>query len=172
MPLAVDFKTSLKIVETGNFGSGETAYSDSMDLAISLTTGTGAGQADLAIILDRSVATGANDDIDLNGVLTKALGGTFNAVELVGIIVSNAPKAGAANTTNLTIGGGTNPVVGMLGGTSPTLGPIRPGGVFTRFETDAAGICTITPATADILRIANSAGATNNYRIALICRTA
>lgn len=138
---------------------------------INFAPGTGLGQADLLFVDERQVASGANDDIDLAGVLAAALGGTISMAELTALLIINAPRSGPANTTSLTIGGGTNPVVGWLGGTTPTIGPIRPGGFLFRGESDPAGICPITPGTGDILRVTNGAGAIATYQIALIGRS-
>lgn len=155
---------------------GPNSYADRfapiLDLTQTLADGTLANQADLIYAAQRSVTTGANDDIDLAGVLTDAFGVTITFAELVGILLLNKPITGAANTTDLTIGLGSNPFLGFLGGTTPTIGPIKPGGAFMLFAGDAAGIGTVTAATADILRIANSAGATNNYQIGIIGRSA
>lgn len=139
---------------------------------INLTPGVGVNQADLLYVDERQVASGATDAIDVAGVLAAALGGTIAMAELVAMLIINAPRSGAPNTTNLTIGAGTNPLVGWLGGTTPTLGPIRPGGMLLRAESDVAGICVVTPGTGDLLNIVNSAGAIATYQIALIGRSA
>ncbi len=172
MALQAKIRTTVDLIETGAPASGAVTFADKLDWYAEFLTGTGALQADLVYAADLSVASGATLDLDLAGVLSKAVGGTITAAELVGIILVNSPESGAANTTTLTLGGGTNPVVGWLGGTTPTVGPIRPGGLFVRIETDAAGMCAITAATADILRITNSAGAINNFRIILLARSA
>lgn len=139
---------------------------------INLTPGTGAGMADLLFVDERQVASGATDAIDVAGVLAAALGGTIAMVEVVAILIINAPRNGAPNTTNLTVGGGTNPLAGWLGGTTPTVGPIRPGGMLLRAESDIAGICAVTAGTGDTLNIVNSAGAIATYQIAIIGRSA
>lgn len=132
--------------------------------------GTGAGQANLVYVKERTVASGANDDIDLNGTgIQTLLGANIAATTLVGLIIVNRPKTGAANTTTLTVGAGTNPVVGFMGGTTPTL-IIRPGGMVMLECGAVGGIATITPATGDILRVANSAGAAATYQIGLLMR--
>ena len=134
--------------------------------------GTTANKADLIFADQRAVTTGANDDIDLAGVLTDAFGVTITFAELVGILIVNAPITGSANTTDLTIGLGSNPFLGFLGGTTPTIGPIKPGGVFMIFAGDAAGLGTVGAGASDILRVANSAGATANYQIVIVGRSA
>lgn len=145
-----------------------------MDVALALNAGTGAGQFDLAYVEERTVADGADDDLDLAGALSDAFGDTITAAELVLVMVVNRPKSlsDAVNTTDLTIGGGSNPFVGFVGGTTPTIGPIKPGGVFLVAAGDAAGIGTVTASTADILRITNGAGAANTYQVAILARSA
>jgi hypothetical protein len=92
----------------------------------------------------------------------------------VALFVINGPRdsAAAPNTTNLTIGGGTNPVVGFMGGTTPTIGPIRPKSFVFLGSSDAAGFGAVTASTGDILRIANSSGAAATYQIAIVARNA
>jgi hypothetical protein len=90
----------------------------------------------------------------------------------VALFVINGPQAGSANTTNLTIGGGSAPITGFLGSTTPTIGPIRPGGFVFLGCGDAAGLGAITATTADILRITNSSGASATYQIGIVARSA
>ena len=173
MPLTTSFLLSLRGVLTGTTDFG--APTSAPDMTVNYTTadGTAAGQADIIWMDERTVTTGANDDIDLAPIVN-AIGGSQTPVEIVGIIVINAPKSGAANTTNLTIGVGTAPVTpAFLGGTTPTVGPIRPGGVFAIWNSEnAAGFGVVTATSADILRIANSAGASATYQIAFVGRSA
>jgi hypothetical protein len=148
------------------------AFQPTMEALLQTSFGTGLNQANLLFIDERTVASATNDDLDLAGVLTSAFGATITAAELVAIFIINAPRSGAANTTNLTIGGGSNPVVGFLGGTTPTVGPLRPGAFFCIGAGDAAGIGAVTASTGDILRIANSSGAAATYQIAILARNA
>lgn len=171
MGLTATAKILLTAVETGSGDFGIPTAEMEMSHTMQWLTGTAAGQADLIYVDEVSIASGANLDLDLAGVLARPLGQILNTAELVGIIVINAPKAGVANTTNLTIGGGTNPVTGYLGGTAPTVGPLRPGGAFVLLATDAAGLCGIAAGTADVLRINNSAGAAATIQLAILGRT-
>ena len=77
-----------------------------------------------------------------------------------------------ATVRGLTIGAGTNPWRGVLGGTSPTIGPIKPGGFVMIGCGGADGIGAVTANTADILRVANSSGASATYQIVILARTA
>jgi hypothetical protein len=49
---------------------------------------------------------------------------------------------------------------------------LKPGAVFLLAAGDAAGVKTVTAATADILTIVNSSGASALYQIAILARTA
>jgi hypothetical protein len=145
-----------------------------IELMQALQVGTTVGKADLGYLAQRQVASATDDDIDLAGVLTDAFGATITAAELVALLVFNRPRldTDTVNTTDLTIGGGSNPFLGFLSGTTPKIGPIKPGGFLLLASPHASGLGTITAATADILRIANSAGAINNYVLGLLARTA
>lgn len=172
MALAATLVAELRATQTGANDFGGPSFTPTISQVIALADGTGASQANLFWADQRTVATASNDDLDLSGVLTDAFGATFTAVELVALLVINAPKTGSANTTNLTIGGGSAPITGFMGGTTPTIGPIRPGSFVFLGSSDAAGFGAITATTADILRIANSSGASATYQIAILARTA
>ena len=172
MAVTAQLDVNLTAAQSGAHAFGGPYWNAAMSLSQAFSDGTTVNKFDRLYMAQRTVATGANDDIDLTGVLTDVFGATIAAVELVGIMVINKQKDGTVNTTNLTIGAGSNPFTGFLGGTTPTLGPIRPGGVLLLMSPDAAGLGAITAGTGDILRIANSAGATNVYQIALLMRSA
>lgn len=173
MPLGVQFKLSMSAEETGVNDFASPVFKAAIEAAITLASGTGADQADICYYDERIVASGANDDIDLYGALTSALGATINMAKLVAIVVINAPRAGAANTTNLRIGGGAAAqITGFLSSDGQNIGPLKPGGVLARIDPPSSGICTITATTADVLRISNSVGAQAVYQIALIGRSA
>lgn len=172
MALKGNLKVAFDATLTGQNGLANPSFMPIINLAMAYADGVAAGQADILYAATRTVASGANDDIDLNGTaIQNALGANIAMLEIVAILIINAPPSGVANTTNLTVGSGTNPVSGWLGGTTPTVGPIRPGGVLLRAETDAAGVCAVVAATGDILRIANSAGAAATYQIAILGRS-
>ncbi len=174
MAVTASFRAMMAASITGTSVFGNTPnWAAQMDESISLTSGTAADQCDKLYWAERTVNSASNDDLDLSGVLTDPLGAAITQVELVAILLINKPRAGTPlNTTNLTIGAGSNPMIGFLGGTTPTIGPIRPGGVFLLGCPDAAGIGVVTAGTGDILRIANSSGAANTYQIAILGRSA
>lgn len=163
--LALNF--SFGEVGSNTFNPGP-YWSGAISHALSLVSGVGAGQFDLAYLAERTILTGANDDVDVSGVLTTPLGVSFTAAELAGVIIINRQKDGTANTTTLTPGGAGTPVAGF----AAALRPISPGGIFMMLSPDAAGIATVSGGSTDLLRITNSAGATNKYILGLIGRTA
>ena len=173
MTISASIRAAFSVSQSGAAAFGASpSWSAAIDEVLSFANGTAANQADIAYVAERTVTSGANDDIDLAGVLTDALGATITAAELVALMIINKAKDGTANTTNLTIGGGSAPVTGFLGGTTPTIGPIPPGGVVMLASPGATGLGAVTATSADILRVANSAGATAKYVVAILARSA
>lgn len=172
MSLAAELLLRMKATQTGGNDFGGPTFSPSMQKLLQLTDGTTANKADIAFLDERTVAESTNDDMDLAGALSDAFGATITFAEIVAIFVINGPRSGSANVSDLTIGNGSNPFEGFLGGTNPTIGPIKPGGFFFIGAGDAAGIGGVTASTADILRIANGAGGSATYQIGIIGRSA
>jgi hypothetical protein len=143
-----------------------------MEVILNLVDGVLQDQANLLWMDERTVASAGTDALDLNGVLLNAFGQAISAVEIALLFIINAPRTGAANTTNLTVGGGSNPVTGYMGGTTPTFGPIRPGNFLMFGGGNVGGAGIITPSTGDILTITNSSGAAATYQIAALLRNA
>lgn len=143
-------------------------WNGALDLLQSFSDGTTADKVDRAYIAERTVASATNDDIDVAGALTDALGTTITAAELVGLIIMNKRASGVANTTSLTIGGSTSGVPGFTAAGHV----VKPGGVFVLMNPDATGIAAVTASTGDIIRVTNGSGASNTYQIALLMRSA
>lgn len=149
------------------------AWQGQLDYSQAFASGVGAAQFDMGYLAERSVNASSNDDIDLSGVLLDALGQTITPVELAFIFIINKPldPTAAPNVSNLTVGLGSNPLI-LFGGTTPTSPILRPGAFMCMGGPDAAGLAVITAATGDILRIANGAGGTAKYQIAIGARSA
>lgn len=174
MTLEATVRAEFILNQTGAGDFGPPRFAAIIAGSLALSDGVDAGEADILFTDERTVASNSNDDLDLAGGLTDAFGNTITLAKIVAIMIINKPKTSgaAANTTNLTLGVGSNPVTGYMGGTNPTLGPIRPGGVRLLAESDVAGLCAVAAGTADILRIANSSGAAATYQIAILGRSA
>jgi hypothetical protein len=130
---------------------------------VAFTPGALAGQANLVFADSRTIAASANDDIDLNGSLPAPFGGTIGFTAVRAIII----RAAAGNTNNVVVGAAaSNQFVGPFGAATHTLA-IRPGDELVLTARGAGW--TVTPATGDILRIANSgAGTPVNYDIIIL----
>lgn len=168
MTVAAEILARLKISQSGSNDFGGPEFTPVLETLIQLTDGTTVGKANIAFVDERTVASAATDSLDLAGVLADAFGQTIAAVEIVALMIINKPRAGTpVNTTDLTIGGGAN---GVFATAMPFV--LKPGAVFLLAASDAAGVKTVTPATADILAIVNSSGAAAKYQIAVLARTA
>lgn len=173
MTVSAQLDVTLALTNTATAVLGKSAaWRGEIASSVALGDGTGASEFDLLYAAERTVASASNDDIDLSGVLTDALGATITAAEIVGIVIVNKRANGTANTTSLTVGGGSNPFTGFLGGTTPTITKIGPGGMFVLISPDATGLGTVAAGTGDILRVANSSGASATYQIAILGRSA
>jgi hypothetical protein len=127
-----------------------------------LLSGTGANQVDKIFADQRSLATGATEDLDLVGTaLTDPFGVAVSFTKVKGIFI----KAADTNTTDLTIGNGTNPFVGWFGAGAHTL-KVPPGGIVF-LSAPVNGLAPVA-STGDILKVANAAGATATYNIVII----
>lgn len=168
MTVKATFSLSLLLEQSGNsvFGSAPN-WSSAMKLDLTLKNGVTANLYDLQYAAERTVLTAANDDIDLAGAITDAMGGTISAAELVAIFIINKQKDGTPNTTSLTIGGSSSGVPGF----TTAVATIPPGGWYAIGGPGAAGLATITPSTGDILRVTNGSGASNKYQIAILARS-
>ena len=171
--MAASGSISLKIAasETKTNDFGTPAWAGTLSHVINLTNGTGANQFDLVFVDERTLASNTAEDIDLAGALTSPLSTAIAAAEAVMIVVINAPKTGAANTTALTIGGDANGFEGswIVADGAITVGP---GGVFLIASPNATGLGTVVADTGDLLQISNAAGASNTYQIAVFARSA
>lgn len=129
----------------------------------SFTNGTGADKIQAIFSDTRSLTTGANEDLDLAGSLTSALGATITFTKVKALLISSA----AANTTNLSVGpAASNGWAAAFGDASDKI-VVRPGGMLLLTAPDANGLA-VTAGTGDLLNIANSAGATASYDIIIL----
>lgn len=132
---------------------------------IAIVNGTGAGKADLEYTDVRTLVASATENLDLAGVLIDAFGQTVAAANVKAIEISASPQ----NTNDVVIGAAaTNPWATMLNATGTLT--IKPGG---RIVVVAPPGYTVTPATGDLLKVANSAGGTSvTYTIKIIAASA
>lgn len=134
--------------------------------SVELATGTGVGQADVIFHDQRTLAASANEDLDLAGSLSGALGGTVTFVKVKAVLIA----AASGNTNEVIVGAAaTNAFATMFGAATHTV-RVRPGGMFllSTGSGDLAGY-GVTAATGDLLRVANGGGGTSvTYDIIVI----
>lgn len=123
-------------------------------LSLDWESGTGANQADLVFADTRTIAASGNEDLDLAASLVSGLGATLTFVKLKLLFI----KAAAANTNNVVL---TRPANGVpLFSAAADAHAIKPGGWIMMGAPAAAGICTVTADTGDLINISNSGAGT------------
>lgn len=133
--------------------------------AVSLATGTGAGQADKVFTDRRTLAASATEDLDLAGVLLDAYGDAITFARIKGLVIA----AAAGNTNNVIVGNASATAWAALLGATGTV-TLRPGAVLCAMagQADATGYA-VTAGTGDLLKVANSSSGTAvEYDIVLI----
>jgi hypothetical protein len=126
-----------------------------------LDNGTGANQANQVFSDTRTLTTGANETLDLNGSLLNAAGESVTFTKIKVIYIRNK------GTTTLSIGGAAATQFVAPFGSATDLVKIPPGGILLLTAPDANGFACRGRAT-DSLKILNSAGASIDYDIVLI----
>lgn len=114
----------------------------------------------------RTLAGGANENLDIRGVLTDAFGGTVNAAEIVAILIESAAANGGAMRV------GPAAANGFLGPFVDATDRISIGaGDFALLTSDDGW--AVTAGTGDLLNVTNANGAAaGDYTITLVGRTA
>lgn len=125
--------------------------------SVSLSSGPGAGQADRMWTDRRQIAASGTDDLDLVGTaLLDVFGVAVTFARVKGLFIA----AAETNTNNLIVGAAAGaPWAGLLNAAGTFT--LKPGGsaAFIAGDNDAIA-WPVTATTADLLRIANSAGST------------
>lgn len=165
MPLDSKLLVTVSAKLTNPQDLGEAVATALKSSSVTLASGIAAGQADRVFADTRTLAASGTEDLDLAGVLVDPLGATLTFAKVKGIVV----VAAAANTNNVVVGAAaTNAWAGLLNATGTVT--LRPGAAFAGFAgaADANGY-TVTGATGDLLKVANSgAGSTVSYDIIVI----
>lgn len=148
-------------------GLADTTNNFTFNKSHSFTLGTGAGTANQFYAALRTLSGGASETIDLNGSLTDLVGNTSILVDnICGMAImllsasDTAPDGETVGTacTGITIGAaGSNPFVGPLGGTAPTI-TLPSGGWIAFARSDATGWSSAA-GSADNLQVVNNDGA-------------
>lgn len=166
--MAQTFSGNLKLALAGTFtGDNDlstVAQSINYSKSFNITNGTGADQANMIFMDQRTISASGTDDLDLSGSLANAYGTTIAFTSIKGIII----YASTANTNDVVIGGDASAAfVTWVGDATDTV-VVKPGGMFALVNPAANGY-TVTNSSADILQIANSGSGTSvTYDIILL----
>ncbi|WP_340265409.1 hypothetical protein [Sphingobium mellinum] len=154
--LAFDLSTLVDI--------GEASHEASWSPSYVFSDGLGANQAKAVFADERTLAASANESLDLAGGLSDVFGNliTFTKIKAIAI------QAAATNSNDVLVGGAaSNGFISFVGATDDTI-KVKPGGMFLIVAPDANGLA-VTASTADLLKIANSAGGSSvTYKIVII----
>ena len=164
----VNFRIIWEYVNTPSSGTDAPSIKDNNTMQLIGELTNGSGDKDVANLLYhgiRTVAGGADDDLDLYGGLTDSFGATLNFGIVRGIFIHNRNTSDDVDGI-LTIGGGSNAFASWLGA-SGDLVKLAAGGFFVNLNPTAAGFA-VTSGTGDILRITNTGAASIEYQISII----
>lgn len=152
MGLAATIKAAIayKLSGSPDLGSVRSEYGGHANTE--LQNGTGDFQATKVFSDTRQLAASATEDLDLSGTLASPLGGTVVFTAIKAILIKAAP----GNTNNVIVGGAAaNGFIGPFGAANNTIA-VRPGGAFLLTAPKTGW--PVTAGTADLLKLANSAG--------------
>lgn len=164
MALTSRLSVSLGATLTAALDLAEASVPLKAGAAFTLADGSGANQANRIWHDRRTLAASATEDLDLAGVLTDPFGATISFARIRAMLI----KAAAANANNLIVGNASaNGFISWVGGATHTV-TVRPGGLLLLVAPDATAYA-VTAATADLLKVANSAGGTSvTYDVVLL----
>lgn len=166
--LTSSVSTYFRAKATGDATISPQLHNTEFARSIEYANGVLANQADIVLSQEYTILTGAFVDIDLNGALTNPVGVAVNAVKIAAMEFVSDPT----NTTDLIIGAApANAFVGPFAAAANSI-KIGPGGFLSMGVGTLAGLGTVTPGTADLLRITNSAGATAKIKVGILGRSA
>ena len=160
--LTLDILSSLTWVFTDALDLSTIRDSSAVSASLSMATGTGNNQVDLIWHDQLTLASAANDVLNLNA-LARTIYGTSNPINLVKVKAILVVNAATAAGEDLTIGANaTTPFLGPLGGTTPTIkceagSPLLLVNYVDGWSTSGA----------NNLKIVNSGASSNTYKIVI-----
>jgi hypothetical protein len=168
MSLATTLTLIFNALQTGTGGLGTAENEVTPDYSDSLATGTGLDQADKLFSANYTIANGANQDIDLAGVLTDPFGATVTFARVKAIFIKlNTTTAGYyINVGGGDNGSGQNAFATIFADASDKL-KVRAGGMGLLWAPDATAYA-VTAGTGDILRINNPNAASVSVDVIII----
>jgi hypothetical protein len=153
--VAGDLEARVAGVYTGTNDLGSVSFSFNQSALAQVSAGTGSGKSDKLFSDSRTLAASATENLDLAGVLTDPFGSTLTFGHVKAIYV----HAAAANTNDVCLGGhATAAFVGPFADATDVI-CVKPGGALLLTVPSGVG-WAVTATTADMLKVANSAGTT------------
>lgn len=140
------------ILQLSTLDLGTADFPVTADWSVRLGNGIAAGQASQCWTDTRTLGPSATESLDLAGVLVNAFGVAVTFAKLKLIAVRASPLNNVANAVNVLRGASAGVPAFTAAGAGVPLGP----GAWFVCQ-DPTGI-VVTPATADILTVTNSAG--------------
>lgn len=130
--------------------------------SIQFDNGTGAGQANNIWHDKRTLTTGTNENLDLAGGVTNALGQTTTFTKIRLILFYGLE----ANTGLLSVSRPASNGLAFLKAAGDAF-ELHPDGLFILTNSTTAGI-TVTAGTGDLINVDNASGATQNYHVVIV----
>lgn len=172
MAAAGFIKVSASIADARSLVAGAEAglgsITTSADAAWLIANGIAAGQSDKVWGATPTATTGATvtHDLAVGGSLTDAYGAAVVIVKLRAIVLAASGLAGVANTTLLTLARPAANGVPIFSAVSAGAPALSAGGIYV-WADPLVGV-TVTAATADLVTVINSAGASAGYTIIFV----
>lgn len=162
MPLTGKILASLSLTETKSAVDFATpSFAINQQYVWDIVSGTGVGQSDLLFADQRTLSAGANEDLDLAGVLASVYGATLTFVKLRALWIS----AAAANPNNITVTRPASNGVPLFAAASDAIA-LEPGAGFL-YVSKSSGK-TVTAATGDLINVLAGAGGNHVYDVFVI----
>lgn len=164
MAMSGTFSARLGLAGTQLGASTLTVPSELIAIAksIDFTNGTGNNQMNkFWSSSQRSIAASSSENLDLAASLIDSFGNTLTFTIIKGIYIA----ASSSNTNNVNVGGAASNTFLFLGDATDIV-PVKPGGAFLWVAPKTGA--TVTAATGDILKVANSSsGSAVVYDVAI-----
>ena len=154
--MALTTNVSLEVIArlTGAGDLGNASAPLDYSKLIAMGDGTGLNQADVLWHDQRTLGSGANEDLDLAGSLTDLLGNAITVVDLK-LVLFHVPTAGAGPITVSRPASNGVPLFGAASDSVKVMG----GGAFLWVNPDATDVVTVTAGTGDLINVLNDDGA-------------
>lgn len=137
-----------------------------LEYSRALSDGAGADQASVVWHDQRSIAAGANDDLDLAGGLSNTLFGTAVTVSFTKIKAILIINTSIVDGDKLRVGGGANPFTGPFAGSGSA--QVELGADSALLLSSKKDGWNVTAGSGDIVRVSNPGVTAITYRIVVL----